>query len=620
MRIRFDSKDLRHKTPFGTIDAGEECRITIHIPKPCGARDVSLVFENENGSEYSRFVMEYTGSEGDYEFFSSRFTIRDAGLYFYYFRIVTDNDDFRLFREGYDLTNMEEGDKWQLTCLPAGYRTPGELGGRVMYQIFPDRFCRGREADLTGKLEPYRIHADMRDIPEYAPDPDGIVRNCDFFGGNLDGITSKLDYLAGLGVGVIYLNPIFRAWSNHRYDTADYMRIDEMLGTEDDFRRLCSEAHARNIRIILDGVFSHTGSRSIYFDELGEFGGGAYRDPMSPYVKWFDFRHYPDDYASWWGVSTLPCVNEMDPDYIRFIISGEDSVVAHWMRAGADGFRLDVADELPDDFILLLRNRIKEIDPDALLIGEVWEDASNKCSYGVRRKYFSGGELDSVMNYPFRTAIMDFVTGNDAGYGLRNTVMTVAENYPGRVLNLLMNMLSTHDTPRILSLLAPHQPAPGKSERAGYRMTDSGDISEAFRRFRAASFIQFMLPGMPCIYYGDEIGTEGFEDPLCRTFFDWDRADAGNGTLSFFRALGRLRNTEKALKHGNINITTDGCGTVIINREADGESLTAAVCCGSGYEGKLTGEPVMFQRCTCLEGTGGKYALDRNGFILIKNN
>ena len=618
MRILFDSKDLRYKSPFGTVVPGEECRMTIYIPASVKTREVYVILEKENGQEHARFSMNYSICENEYEQFTARFSVDEPGLYFYYFNIETENEEFDLFKEGYDGTNMEAGDKWQLSCIPSDFKTPEYLSGSVMYQIFPDRFFAEGDVDLTGKMQPFWIHENKYDNPVFAPDENGEVRNCDFYGGNIRGIISKLDYLKELGVRVIYLNPIFKAWSNHRYDTADYKRIDEMLGNEDDFRKLCEAAHERDMKIILDGVFSHTGSRSIYFDSENEFGGGAAHDPSSKYVDWFEFEEYPDKYTSWWGVKTLPCVREMNEDYRKFVVDDDDSVIAHWIRAGADGFRLDVADELPDEFISFIRKRLKKEKDGSLLIGEVWEDASNKSSYGKRRTYFTEGELDSVMNYPFRSAIIDFVTGFDNGLRFRDTVMSVAENYPPQVLNLLMNLLSTHDTPRIYSVLSPYTPPESKEARANYHMSDD-EISIASERYLAAAFIQFVLPGMPCIYYGDEIGMEGFEDPLCRKWFRWDKVD-NNRFLSFFRSISKIRNEENILKKGYVHVETEGHGVVTIDRELMGETVRAVVNISYDTEGYCPGQMLFSKNLRYYDSITGKYELGRYGFILVKKN
>ena len=389
MRILFDPFSSEYKSPFGTLVPGEACAITIGIPESCKTKRVQLVLLAENGEEYASFAMKLEKRKEEYEYFHTDFALPFEGLWFYRFSVETENERFRLFRQGLRDTNMEAGELWQLSCVPKDFCPPEAFRGKVMYQIFPDRFFKEGDCNLAGKLLPYSVHENLRDVPEFLPDEHGEVRNCDFFGGNLRGIEKKLDYLASLGVGVIYLNPIFKSWSNHRYDTADYKKIDEMLGTEEDFSSLCRAAHEKGMKIVLDGVFSHTGNNR-YFDAKGVFGGGAVSDPDSPYRSWYEFQSYPDTYTSWWGITTLPCTRELDEGFLNYIIDDEDSVIARWMRAGADGWRLDVADELPDEFIARLRKRMKALRPDAILIGEVWEDASNKSSYGKRREYFTG--------------------------------------------------------------------------------------------------------------------------------------------------------------------------------------------------------------------------------------
>lgn len=613
MRILFDSKDKRYKEPFGTLVPGELCRLSVLIPSEILPTCLVLILDREDGQEMERIRGAFDGKEGAYDRYSVRFDLKETGLFFYYFRIETQSGSFALYRYGWDQTNMEAGDKWQLSVIPGDFKTPEELFGNIMYHIFPDRFAKAGICDTSGKLQPFWLHRDLNDLPLWEPDDSGEVTNCDFFGGNLSGITEKLDYLQDLGIQILYLNPIFKAWSNHRYDTADYLKIDELLGTEADFMRLCEEAHKRGMKIILDGVFSHTGSRSVYFDAKGEFGHGAVSDPSSPYRDWFDFKRYPVEYTAWWGVKTLPCVNELNEEYQRFIISGEDSVIAHWLRAGADGFRLDVADELPDEFIRALRARLKEIDPNSLLIGEVWEDASNKISYSKRRSYFTGGELDSVMNYPFKDAVLAYVTGRDSGMALRDTVMTVAENYPSQVLHLLMNMLSTHDTCRVLSLLSPSPAPEDKRTRAGFHMS-AVDRGVAEERLRLAFFLQFVLPGMPCIFYGDEIGTEGYEDPFCRSFFQWDRVE-NNVLLDFVKRLSRMRLEQDVLKRGDISVKVDCQGRVWIERSLNGETLLAFANTGEPITLDLKGIALFYCNASVA---GGAVTVKKNGMLLIR--
>ncbi len=541
--------------------------MTLFVPYTAGAVAVSLILEDCDGQFCREVPFALAQQEGDYGHWQGSFTM-ERGLYFYWFRIYKEGESFRLFKQG-NTTNMEQGDKWQLSFLPEEFTVPDYAVGAVMYQILPDRFFKVGDCDLTGKLEPYTIHQDWYELPRYGPDEEGHWNN-DFFGGNLRGIREKLPYLKSLGVGVLYLNPIVMAFSSHRYDAADYKRPDPMLGTEEDFRLLCETAHAMDIRVILDGVFSHTGDHSRYFDSRGYFGGGAVSDPASPYRSWYQFKDYPHDYEAWWGIRSLPCVNELDPGFLDYIIDAEDSVAAYWLGLGADGFRLDVADELPDEFILRLKNRIRGIKADALLLGEVWEDASNKRAYGVSRRYFVDGELDSVMNYPWRKAILNFVQGDDDGAAFGESVMTIAENYPPEVLHCLMNLLGSHDKPRILTVLGDD--FEGTKEDKANRRLAPARYAVAREKLYLAAFLQYTLPGMPSIYYGDEAGLEGFEDPWCRRTFPWDRED--RTLVAFFRALGELKNGTPSLQRGTVRITRAGQGRLSFLRQ-DGETASA---------------------------------------------
>ena len=548
MRILFDSQQIQYKNPFGTLEPDQECTLTIHIPSSVQATRVECIINYENGTHAMNVLLTYKMKKGPYDIFQGKFTLPCTGLFFYYFYISKPCGGFRLFKEG-SQTNMEAGDLWQVSCIPADFTTPDWAKGAVIYQVFPDRFHAVGKPDLTGKLEPYTVHKHWNEDVDWRPTADGQVLNNDFFGGNFRGITEKMDYIASLGVGILYLNPISKSFSSHRYDTGDYKTPDPMLGTEADFADMCRAAHDRGIRVVLDGVYSHTGSDSLYFNKNGTFPGkGAYQSQESPYSSWYTFYRWPGSYRSWWDFDTLPTVNKMAPGFLDYIIRDEDSVVAHWMKLGADGFRLDVADELPDEFIRLLRKRIRGIKPDALLIGEVWEDASNKIAYGQRRRYFTDGELDSVMNYPFRTAIINFMRGFDSGRGLKDTVMSIMENYPPQVAACNMNLLGTHDTPRILTALVDD--FDGSREEKAKRRLSRNQMEVARERLLMASFRQYTLPGSPSLYYADETGMEGYKDPFNRRTYPWGRED--QELVNHFRHLGRLRRELTPLRLGDI--------------------------------------------------------------------
>ena len=549
MRILFDSKQTQYKDPFGTLTPGQMCTLNIHIPSAVQATSVECVINHEYGGLCQSVPMTYKKKAGPYDIFSGKFSFEECGLFFYFFRISNRGGSFKLFKYGSDDTNMEAGDCWQVSCVPGDFTTPDWAKGALIYQIFPDRFHRSGKCDLTGKLEPYKVHHSWHEEVDWRPTKEGLVLNNDFYGGNFKGITEKMDYIASLGVGIIYLNPISKSFSSHRYDTGDYKTIDPMLGTMEDFKAMCDAAHKRGIRVVLDGVYSHTGSDSLYFNRFKHFSGeGAYNSQKSPYFRWYTFHNWPNVYNSWWGFDTLPTVNKMEPSFIEYIITGEDSVVAHWLKAGADGFRLDVVDELPDAFILMLKKRIREIKPDALLIGEVWEDASNKSAYGVRRRYFVDGILDSAMNYPFRTAIINFIRGWDNGPGLKNTVMSIAENYPPQVFQCNMNLLGTHDTVRILTAMVDD--FSGSREEQANRFLSRSQYLIAQGRLMLAAFLQYTLPGSPSLYYGDEAGAEGHKDPFNRRTYPWGRED--RDLLEHFKRLGNMRKNCDALRLGDI--------------------------------------------------------------------
>ncbi len=604
MRILYNSKLSQFKTPFGTLRPGERCTMHIQIPCSCQTVHVEVRLLREDGTPFLNVPMAKTSETALYETWSASFALDDPDLYFYFFQITTKNESFRLLRQGDD-TNMEAGDWWQVSVIAEDYPVPAALEGAVMYQIFPDRFAKAGQCDLHDKLQPFWVHENLRDVPVWQPNDRGEVTNTDFYGGNFAGIREKLPYLQELGVEVLYFNPIFMAWSTHRYDTYDYARIDPMLGTEDDFRALCNEAHERGMKVILDGVFSHVGSRSPYFQS-------AISDPNSPYRSWFDFQHYPDRYTSWWGITTLPCVNKMDPGFLDYIIDGAYSIAVRWLMAGADGWRLDVVDELPDEFVLRLRRRIRQVKPSAILIGEVWEDASNKIAYDRRRRYFVDNELDSVMNYPLQKAIFRYVRRENDGAEFGQQVMTLAENYPPHVLNACMNLLSTHDTPRAINALL--DPRDGSRDELARRSFTPEQLAWGKELLKLAAFLQFTLPGAPCIYYGDEAGMTGYRDPFNRGFYPWGSEDTD--LQAFYRALARLKKGSPALRRGGIEVLTAGGGRVQFRRICGEQTVTVFT--------NAAREPwhVQFQGTLLFGGnlracTPDSVTLNENGFCVM---
>ena len=612
MRILYDSKEPQYKLPFGTLQPGQDCLLHIHIPTAVGTTAVEIVVQKENGAPEKTAPMTLERVCGAYDIYQGNLVLDSCGLYFYYFRITTRTGGFRLFKYGDD-TNMEAGSLWQISCIPADFTTPDWAKGGVIYQVFPDRFHKAGECDLTGKLEPYTVHQQWDEEVSWQPTKEGLVLNNDFYGGNFRGIAEKMDYIASLGTSILYLNPISKSFSSHRYDTGDYKTPDPMLGTEEDFTAMCEAAHAHGIKVVLDGVYSHTGSNSLYFNRDRTFPGeGAYQSQNSPYYSWFTFKNWPNSYKSWWDFDTLPTVDKMHPDFIRYIITEEDSVVAHWLKLGADGFRLDVVDELPDAFVLLLKQRIRQIKPDALLIGEVWEDASNKIAYGVRRRYFVDGILDSAMNYPFREALLHYLWDRDGGYGLKNTVMTIAENYPPQVLSCNMNLLGTHDTPRILTALVDQ--FQGSRQEQANRFLTPEQWEQAKEKLLMASFLQFMLPGAPSIYYGDEAGMEGHKDPFNRRTYPWGRENPE--LMRHFRRLGQMRKEIETLRLGDIRFFSAQDGRVGFIRSWEGKKYRI-YCNRSGEVWDVpSGNLLLGHRLHTV--APNWLAIGKNGFCIVE--
>ncbi len=597
MNILFDSRNEQFKKPFGCLVQKDTVTVNLYI-KDAGETGVLFLLEKD-GEDTVPYAMEKTGEVNGYDVYSAGVVIGDAGLYFYCFKILWENGEQLVYRDAYNQPVFDEGRRWQLTCYSEVYEPPESFYGGVMYQIFPDRFNRKGLCDTKDKLTPFYIHENLNDTPVFLPDSEGTIWNNDFYGGNFAGIIEKLPYLQSLGVNIIYLNPIFKAYSNHRYDTADYMQVDPLLGTNEDFKIFCDEAHKLGMRVILDGVFSHTGSDSLYFDEYNRFGGGAYHDWNSPYREWYQFEEHPYKYTSWWGIKTLPCVDENNASYQQYIIEDENSVIRYWLRQGADGWRLDVADELPDGFLYKLYHAVKEEKPDSIVIGEVWEDASNKISYGNRRHYLQGGCLDGVMNYVWRDAIIRFARREMSAEDFCESVMTLCEHYPKAALHSMMNILSTHDTPRILTVLGIDNVPQSREERAAYRLTEK-QRELAKNRLILASFLQFLLPGCPDVYYGDEIGLEGFEDPFNRGYMGNAKGDSD--IFSCYEKLSAIKNQYKPLQQGCVEPAFSGKGVFAFYRIYGEEKvLCIANTAESPYSVPLSGEKVLFSANTLTD-------------------
>jgi len=469
-------------------------------------------------------------------------------------------------------TKQEDLPLFQLSVCNFKYDAPKQKYGGVIYHVFVDRFFK--YGDVKSREDAVIIDDWSAEIPEYPEYPGAFLKNNYFYGGTLYGVTKKLKYLASLGVNTIYLSPVFEAYSNHKYDTGDYSKIDEMFGGEKAFCKLIKEAKKLGIGIILDGVFNHTGSNSVYFNKDNKYNSvGAYNSTTSPYYDWYRFQTYPDKYTCWWGIDILPRIHPEEKSCAEFFV-GEGGIIEKYASIGIDGFRLDVADELSDEFIARIKSTLNSQNSSSILYGEVWEDASNKIAYGTRKKYYLGGELDGVMNYPLRTGIIDYIKSKMTE-SLEYYFADVMQNMPKRVRDASMNLLGTHDTERILTVLGGKSPrGKSNSELLTERMT-SKERKIAKRRLMCAYTLIATLPGIPCIFYGDEAGLEGYSDPFNRRTFPWGKED--KDINSHYKKVGQIRRENSVYKEGEFKLLHFDESLLIFERISDKDRFITVI-------------------------------------------
>ena len=587
MKVYHNSRLPEYRTPFGASPCGEEITLSVDVWDAPGASCRLRTWVDGQGERFYSM----TGSPVDGR---TRFTavIRPEEPCLLWYTFIIDTGYSSVTYGAKQGTVGGEGvlyygwetSSFQITvykprAVPEWYKNG------IVYQIFPDRYNRDAkwkqraEKALKGHANgPRRTLAESWDKPvRYEKNEEGRVVSWEFYGGSLKGIEEKLPHLKELGITVLYLNPIFEAASNHRYDTGDFTKIDPMLGTEKDFRDLCSRAHELGIHIILDGVFNHTGCDSVYFNKYGNYDSvGAFQSEQSPYRSWYRWNE-DGTYGCWWGVDDLPDIIEETPSYQSFITEGRDSIVRRWLRAGADGWRLDVADELPDSFIEKIKDAvIEEKGGQGLLLGEVWEDASNKISYSQLRKYLQGSELDSVMNYPLRDAVSRFILGKITAWEVSECVTALRENYPREAFYSALNLMGSHDRARLRTILggAPEPERLSEEGRALYKLTEE-QRGLAKGRLWLMELVQMTFPGVPCVYYGDEAGLEGYTDPYNRSTYPWGHEDGDCRTM--LRNCIALRKSFSTLVDGDFEPFSWGEDVFGYHRKKDGEVITVMI-------------------------------------------
>lgn len=532
IKVMHDSQSIVYRRPFGAVEEGQKVKLSIDIEKEIVVAIELLQFD---GTKVNIGMEKEYLNSGNYRY-SIEIDTEDAlGVLGYYFilidgydRVYYGNNDEHLGGIGQIYTYNPV--PYQITIykksnLPEWYKEG------IIYQIFVDRFCNGNDdGSINNPKKNSFIYGRWDDTPVYIKDYQGRTIRWDFYGGNIRGIIKKLDYIKSLGVNIINLSPIFKSSSCHKYDAGDYDIIDEMFGTEEDFKELCEKAKSKDIKIILDGVFSYTSSDSRYFNKAGNYDEiGAYQSPNSKYHNWYKFNRYPYGYECWWGIEGRPNINVMHNSYIDFLVNRDDSIIKKWIDLGASGWRLNVTDELPDEFIEIIRDRLDTLDKETVLIGDVWDDASNKISYSKKRRYLYGKEIQSVTNYPLRESLINFTRGYIKSDKLKKKVMSLYENYPREVFLGNINLIGTSDTERILTVL-------------------DGNM----RCLKIIVALQFTIPGVPLIYYGDETGVTGGKDPDNRKSYPWENEDVD--LIGFYKRIAQIRNGQDALKKGDFNI------------------------------------------------------------------
>ena len=588
IRKNVDGKDASSR---GAFPCGTKIEFTVETPRMIGASAVVLRIA-EDGKQYTDIPLDFGKTEAGIDYYhicidTAKLCGRDEnGLFYYEFLFLRGWDT--LFTDSQNFVDFtlekNSGGKFILLVHTEDYGTPEWFKGRIMYHIFVDRFCKGKGE--TGTRDDVVINEDWDNgIMQYPEKNGDRLANNMFFGGNLWGIAEKLGYLKSLGVGIIYLSPIFKAYSNHKYDTGNYLEIDSMFGGEAAFVNLIEKAKALDIKIILDGVFNHTGDDSLYFDKYGKYGKtGAYSNPESIFKNWYRFKKYPDEYENWWGIDILPKLNHTVTSCRRFF-TGKDGVAEKYINMGIGGWRLDVADELSDEFLDELRETVKKSSKgEGIIIGEVWENAAEKIAYSRRRRYLRGGQLDSVMNYPLRNGILALLLDKDAVL-LSDILKSIYASYPKCVCDSLMNLLGTHDTERILTVLGNN----GKDnsdlsnkELSVKRLSDE-DRKKGIALQKLAAILQYTVYGVPSVFYGDEVGIEGYHDPFCRKTFPW--GNENTELLDFYRKLGRLRQDNGIFVDGEFKVEFAEGAVIGYSRFSDEQKITVIVNAGdASYE------------------------------------
>ncbi len=558
---------LHDKSIIGACKKGEEITYRLKVKKHLGFVKAFFVM-HKDGKQDKFFEMIKDFIDERFVYLSIKLKFSETGHFWYHFEVDTLTRHYVLGSgENLDLAPVDEESNYLQLVYEKDSKIDKSFHKGIIYHIFVDRFNRkGKVVARPGLklVDSWEENVDK----EFNEKKERVNVKC--YGGNFEGIISKLDYLSSLNVKTLYLSPIFEANSSHKYDVADYQKIDSMFGGEKKFKELVDKAKEKGINIIIDGVFNHTGSDSVYFNKEGRYKNiGAYQSQKSKYYPWYEFYEYPDSYSAWWGVKTLPQTRE-DSSFFDFI-SGRGGIIEKYMSMGIMGFRLDVVDELSNKFLYAICSRARRVKNNCMMLGEVWEDASCKLSYGERKNYFLGWYLDSVTNYPMKNAILHFVKfGNEKEFV--DTINMILDRYPKEIQNNLMNIIDTHDTARALTYL-------GVENIENVDLNDEYTLTKEERKngvklLKLATIMQYTVMGIPTVFYGDEAGLQGTKDPYCRAPYPWGQED--KELLTWYTKLGTLRK-KQVFDGGSFDLLYANNGVISYKREKGNNKLIVVI-------------------------------------------
>ena len=570
-------KDLLDKIDFNIEETNKlkdssVYKISIKIPMDIGWIE-RMKFIIETDKTRSAHQMKHIKNEDNYVYFETEVELSTYAIYHYYFSFEANNNFIYYKKSNEDIKSISKEEMWQLSV---NFNVPDWAKGKIMYHIFVDRFNRGSKKPLEN-MKNRKIHSSWDEDIVVEQDESGLW-NVDFYGGDLQGIIEKLDYLSSLGVSIIYLSPITWSQSNHRYDTSDYEKVDPYVGTNNDLYELCIKAHEKDIKIILDGVFNHTGNDSRYFNEFNNYNElGAYQSTESKYYSFY--RKYIKNnkvvFDYWWGMKNLPVCDYNSSTWQDYIY-GEGGIIDLWFSLGIDGLRLDVADELSDEFIEGIRKAVKRNKEDGFILGEVWKNPMH-----MNRSYLSSGKgMDTVMNYQLVNALIRYFKYKDSTI-LKNVLKSLITEYPKDSLDSIMNFTSTHDISRAINIFGTKEYAYNKEwswdlinedreYQKNYKLTKE-EYERGREIYEAYVFTLAFLPGNLSIFYGDEIGMEGLGNLANRRPFTWTKQDTK--LLELFQTIGKIRKKEKLLKDSELEIIDINSNYFVFKRKNNYEEM-----------------------------------------------